>query len=67
MFEKLITGENPSYFSFMNWYPFPTLWQSLNSHERSRLPKRNIYFLPLWAVQSCHLVYNKGVVMQRQL
>ena len=26
MFEKLITGENLIYFSFMNYHPFPTLW-----------------------------------------
>ena len=52
--EKLIIDQNPNYFSFMNYYPLPTLWRSNNSHARSHLPRRSIYFSPQWAVQSGH-------------
>ena len=39
---------------FMNYYPLSTLWWSINSHARSCLPRRSVYFSRLWAVRSCH-------------
>ena len=52
--QKTDIGEKPNYFSFMNYYPLPTLWWSNNSHARSRLPRRSVYFSPLRAVRSGH-------------
>ena len=61
MFEKLITCEKPNYFSFRNYYPSPTLWWSNNSHARSRLLRRSVYFSPLWAVRSGHSLHTMEV------
>ena len=39
----------------------PTLWQSIHSYVCSRLPMRNTYPSPLWAVRSYHSLHTMEV------